>query len=67
MEQKVRDALGPLDVDEEGLLHLDNKGDFGILEEKCRAWLMLQEREPRWLGIREYEEAVSEAIANYNA
>lgn len=66
VEQKIRDALGPLGIGEEWSSQLGNADDVGILEEKCRAWLRFQEREPRWLGLREYEEAVSNAIAGYN-
>ena len=65
VERKVRDALGPIE-DDEGLQQV-NSVDFEALEEKCRVWLEAQEREPRWMGFQEYEEAAREATADCDA
>lgn len=64
VERKVRDALGP--IEDDGGLQSVNNVDFELLEEKCRVWLEVQEREPRWMGSKEYEQAVEEATADCN-
>lgn len=67
VERKIRDALGPVDDDDDRVLKSVNNDDLEVIEERCHAWLGAQEREPKWLGSREYEEAVREATANYDA
>lgn len=67
VERKVRDALGPVDIEDDGGLNPVNDIDLELIEERCRAWLGAQEREPKWMGSREYEEAVREATADCDA
>lgn len=65
VERKIRDALGPVDIEGNGGLQPVNNADLELIEERCRAWLETQEREPKWMGSREYEEAVREATADF--
>ncbi|KAI3394841.1 hypothetical protein diail_2178 [Diaporthe ilicicola] len=67
VEEKIRDAFRGLEVEHEAELQLANGTDYGLLEERCHAWLEAQEQEPRWLAAAEYEEAVREAMAGYDA
>lgn len=66
-ERNIRDALGPLDVDDAWEPQPVINDESGLIKEKCRAWLGMQEREPRWMGSRDYEEALREATADYDA
>lgn len=67
VERKVRNALGPLEVEDEAELQPVSSIDYGVVEEKCREWLKAQEQEPRWMAAFEYEEAVREATSEYDA
>lgn len=67
VERKIRDALGLVDNEDHGILRPVNNDDLELIEDRCHAWLGAQEREPKWMGAREYEEAVREATANYDA
>ncbi|KAG6358562.1 hypothetical protein INS49_012079 [Diaporthe citri] len=67
VEQMIRGALGPVDIEYGGGLQPVNNVDVELIEERCRAWLGAQERETKWMGWREYEEAVREATVDYNA
>lgn len=67
VERKIRDALGPVDIEGNGGLQPVNNVDLESIEERCRAWLETQEREPKWMGYREYEDAVREATADFDA
>ncbi|KAK7709316.1 hypothetical protein SLS64_006228 [Diaporthe eres] len=67
VERKVRDALGPVDIEDDDGHEPANDIDLEPIEERCRAWLGVQEREPKWMGSSEYEEAVREATADCNA
>lgn len=67
VERNIRDALGSPDVDDDWETQPVIKDEFGLLEEKCRAWLEVQEQESRWMGFRDYEEALRQAMAEVDA
>ncbi|KAI7774434.1 hypothetical protein LA080_008773 [Diaporthe eres] len=67
VERKVRVALGPVDIEDDGGHEPANDIDLKLIEESCREWLWAQEREPKWMGSREYGEAVREVTADCDA
>lgn len=67
VERILRDTLGPLDVDDDWEPQPFMNDEFGLLEEECSAWLRVQERESRWMGFKDYEEALREATADCGA
>ncbi|KAK2605782.1 hypothetical protein N8I77_008596 [Diaporthe amygdali] len=67
VERKIRDALEPFEIDDDRVLQLSNNFNLKLIGETCRVWLEMQEREPRWMGSCEYDQAVREATADYDA
>lgn len=67
VERKVRGALSVLEVEDEIASQPSDGNEYEPLEERCRAWLVAQEREPRWMAVAEYEDAVRNAIAEQAA